>query len=58
MQVFIPAWNSTWSLVLISPTFTVPFCTGLLMGFFKSLPKEVEESAMVGGCSRVGAPTA
>jgi multiple sugar transport system permease protein len=47
--------NSTWSLVLIYPTFTVPFCTWLLMGFFKSLPKEVEESAMVDGCSRLGA---
>ncbi len=47
--------NSIWSLVLIYPSFTVPFCTWLLMGFFKSLPKEVEESAMVDGCSRVGA---
>jgi multiple sugar transport system permease protein len=47
--------NSLWSLVIIYPTFTVPFCTWLLMGFFKSLPKEVEESAMVDGCSRVGA---
>ncbi|PYM55489.1 MAG: sugar ABC transporter permease [Candidatus Rokuibacteriota bacterium] len=47
--------NSLWSLVLVYPTFTVPFCTWLLMGFFKSLPKEVEESAMVDGCSRVGA---
>ena len=47
--------NSLWSLVLIYPTFTVPFCTWLLMGFFKSLPKEIEESAMVDGCGRVGA---
>ena len=47
--------NSVWSLVLIYPTFTVPFCTWLLMGFFKSLPKEIEESAMVDGCSRLGA---
>jgi multiple sugar transport system permease protein len=47
--------NSLWALVLIYPTFTVPFCTWLLMGFFKSLPKEIEESAMVDGCSRVGA---
>jgi multiple sugar transport system permease protein len=47
--------NSTWSLVLVYPTFTVPFCTWLLMGFFKSLPKEVEESAMVDGCGRIGA---
>jgi multiple sugar transport system permease protein len=47
--------NSLWSLALIYPTFTVPFCTWLLMGFFKSLPREVEESAMVDGCSRLGA---
>jgi multiple sugar transport system permease protein len=47
--------NSLWSLILVYPTFTVPFCTWLLMGFFKSLPKEVEESAMVDGCGRLGA---
>ena len=47
--------NTLWSLVLVYPTFTVPFCTWLLMGFFKSLPKEVEESAMVDGCSRAAA---
>lgn len=47
--------NTLWSLVLVYPTFTVPFCTWLLMGFFKSLPKEVEESAMVDGCSRTTA---
>ena len=47
--------NSLGSLVLVYPTFTVPFCTWLLMGFFKSLPREVEESAMVDGCSRAGA---
>jgi len=47
--------NSLWSLVIFHPTFTVPFCTWLLMGFFKSLPREMEESAMVDGCSRVGA---
>jgi len=44
--------NSLWALVIFYPTFTVPFCTWLLMGFFKSLPKEIEESAMVDGCSR------
>ena len=49
--------NQLWALVLIYPTFTVPFCTWLLMGFLKTLPKEVEESAMVDGCSRVGAIT-
>jgi multiple sugar transport system permease protein len=47
--------DTLWSLVLIYPTFTVPFCTWLLMSFFKSLPREVEESAMVDGCSRFGA---
>jgi multiple sugar transport system permease protein len=47
--------NTVWSLVLVYPTFTVPFCTWLLMGFFKSLPKEVEESAMVDGCGRAEA---
>jgi len=47
--------NSLWSLVLIYPTFTVPFCTWLLMSFFKSIPKEIEEQAMIDGCSRLGA---
>jgi multiple sugar transport system permease protein len=48
--------QNTWiSLVIIYPTFTIPFCTWLLMGFFKTLPKEVEESAMVDGCTRLGA---
>lgn len=47
--------NTIWSLVVIYPTFTVPFCVWLLMGFFKSLPREMEESAMVDGCSRLGA---
>jgi multiple sugar transport system permease protein len=47
--------NQLWALVLIYPTFTVPFCTWLLMGFLKTLPKEIEESAMVDGCSRMSA---
>jgi len=47
--------NRLAALILIYPTFTVPFCTWLLMGFFKALPKEVEESAMVDGCSRLNA---
>ena len=47
--------NRLAALILIYPTFTVPFCTWLLMGFFKTLPKEVEESALVDGCSRLGA---
>ena len=47
--------NSLWSLILIYPTFTLPFCTWLMMGFFMSVPKEIEEQAMIDGCSRVGA---
>jgi len=47
--------DSMWSLVLIYPTFTIPFCTWLLMGFFKAIPVEVEEAAIVDGCSIFGA---
>ena len=47
--------NSMWSLVVVYPTFTIPFCTWLLMGFFKALPVEIEEAAIVDGCSLFGA---
>ncbi|MEK6744751.1 MAG: carbohydrate ABC transporter permease [Nitrospirota bacterium] len=47
--------NSLWSLVIVYPTFTVPFCTWLMMSFFKSIPKDIEEQALVDGCSRTGA---
>jgi len=47
--------NSMWSLVLVYPTFTIPFCTWLLMGFFKAMPPEIEEAAIVDGCSVFGA---
>jgi len=47
--------NSRWSLVLVYPTFTIPFCTWLLMGFFKSIPWDIEEQAMIDGYSRLGA---
>ena len=52
---FLGLQNSLWSLVLVYPTFTVPFCTWLLMSFFKAIPKDIEEQAMVDGCSRTGA---
>ena len=47
--------NSRWSMVLVYPTFTIPFCTWLLMGFFKSVPWDIEEQAMIDGYSRLGA---
>lgn len=43
------------ALVVAYPTFTIPFCTWLMAGFFKSIPFEIEEAAMVDGCSRLGA---
>lgn len=43
--------NSVWSLVLVYPTITIPFSTWLLMGFFKSIPRDLEEQAMVDGYS-------
>jgi multiple sugar transport system permease protein len=43
------------SLVVAYPTFTIPFCTWLMAGFFKTIPFEIEEAAMVDGCSRIGA---
>jgi multiple sugar transport system permease protein len=45
--------NTIWSLILAYPTFTVPFCTWLLMGFFRSVPKEIEERALLDGATRM-----
>jgi multiple sugar transport system permease protein len=45
-------YNSRWGLVLVYPTFTIPFCIWLLTGFFKTVPLEIEEAALVDGCTR------
>ena len=44
--------DSIWSLVIVYPSFTIPFCTWLLMGFVRTVPLEIEESAQLDGCSR------
>ena len=49
------ATNSLLALFLSYPTFTVPFCTWLLIGFFKALPTELEEAALVDGANRIQA---
>jgi multiple sugar transport system permease protein len=46
--------NSTWALLVTYPTFLVPFCTWLLMGYFKTIPRELEECAMIDGATRLG----
>jgi multiple sugar transport system permease protein len=47
--------DSIWSLVVVYPSFTIPFSTWLLMGFFKSIPRELEEAALVDGATRLRA---
>jgi len=44
--------DSWWAMVVVYPTFTIPFCTWLLMGFFKTVPFEIEEAAMLDGCGQ------
>jgi multiple sugar transport system permease protein len=46
-------YDSDWALVLTYPTFLVPFCTWLLMGYFRTIPYELEECAMIDGASRL-----
>jgi multiple sugar transport system permease protein len=47
--------DSIWSLVVVYPGFTIPLSTWLLMGFLKSIPRDIEEQAQVDGYSRLEA---
>jgi multiple sugar transport system permease protein len=47
--------DTLWAMILVYPSFTVPFATWLLMGFFKTIPQEFEDAALVDGCSRLEA---
>jgi multiple sugar transport system permease protein len=53
LMVFqLGAFDSLWALILTYPTILVPFCTWLLMGYFKSIPYELEECALIDGATR------
>ena len=43
--------NSYWAMVLVYPTLTVPFCTWIMIGYFASIPKELDEAALIDGAS-------
>jgi multiple sugar transport system permease protein len=46
-------FDTRLALILTYPTFLIPFCTWLLMGYFKSIPIELEECALIDGASRL-----
>jgi multiple sugar transport system permease protein len=46
-------FDTRWALILSYPTFLIPFCTWLLMGYFRSIPYELEECALIDGASRL-----
>ncbi len=46
-------FDTKWALILTYPTFLIPFCTWLLMGYFRSIPYELEECALMDGASRL-----
>jgi multiple sugar transport system permease protein len=47
--------DTLWAIIVTYPTFTVPFSIWLLMGFFKAIPRDLEEAALVDGLTRLGA---
>jgi len=46
-------FDTKWALILTYPTFLIPFCTWLLMGYFRSIPYELEECALMDGATRL-----
>jgi multiple sugar transport system permease protein len=46
--------NTLWALIISYQTFNVPFCTWMLLGYFRALPEELEDAARIDGCSRLG----
>ena len=47
-------FDSWWALVLLYPTFTIPLCTWLMLGFLLAVPRELEEAAWIDGCGLMG----
>jgi len=45
--------NSYWGMVLVYPTLTVPFCTWIMIGYFQSIPKELDEAALIDGANHM-----
>lgn len=46
-------FNTYWALILTYPTTLIPFASWLLMGYFRTIPREIEECAMIDGCTRL-----
>jgi multiple sugar transport system permease protein len=46
--------NTLWALVISYQTFNVPFCTWILLGYFRTIPEELEDAARIDGCGRLG----
>ena len=45
--------NNYWAMVLVYPTLTVPFCTWIMIGYFQSIPKELDEAALIDGAGHM-----
>ncbi|BDG04120.1 carbohydrate ABC transporter permease [Anaeromyxobacter oryzae] len=52
---FLGLQDTLWAIIVTYPTFTVPFSIWLLMGFFKAIPRDLEDAALVDGLTRLGA---
>ena len=50
---FLHLINSVWALALVWPTLSVPFCTWIMIGYFSSIPRELDEAAMIDGASHL-----
>jgi multiple sugar transport system permease protein len=45
--------NSYWSLIVVYPTISIPFCTWIMIGYFSSIPRELDEAALIDGCNHL-----